>query len=101
MPLSTEFAVADGTRKAAVIRPERIRFGTANDAASLPATVESVVYGGTMIRYVSRAGKQRIDVVAVNRGDAPRQPGNVAYLTWDPKDFLLVEAPASKEAAKI
>jgi len=99
MPLVTENAIADGTRKAAVIRPERVRFAAANDAGALPATVESVLYGGTMIRYVTRAGNQRIDVVAVNSGDAPRQPGEDAYLTWDPKDFLLVEAPADKKAA--
>jgi ABC-type Fe3+/spermidine/putrescine transport system ATPase subunit len=98
MPLATEVPVADGTRKAAVIRPERVNFGMAEDPAAIPAIVESVLYGGTMIRYVTRAGNQRIDVVAVNRGGAPRQPGESAYLTWDPKDFLLVEEPAKKKA---
>jgi spermidine/putrescine ABC transporter ATP-binding subunit len=98
--LATEVAAPDGTRKAAVIRPERVRFGSAADATALPATIESVVYGGTMIRYVTRAGNQRIDVVVVNRGDAPRQPGDAAYLTWDPKDFLLVESLAIQESRK-
>ena len=101
IPLSAGLSVADGARKAAVIRPERVGFATADDKVTLRVTIESVLYGGTMIRYLTRAGSQRIDVVVVNSGDAPRQPGEAAYLTWDPKDFLLVEAPAAvKEARK-
>lgn len=96
IPFHTDHAVADGTRKAAVIRPERVRFATAEDKGALPATVESVLYGGTLIRYAMRAGDQRIDVVAVNQGEAPRQPGDATYLTWDPKDLRLVEAPSAK-----
>ncbi|WP_083413967.1 hypothetical protein [Paracoccus pantotrophus] len=49
-----------------------------------------------MIRYAMRTGNQRIDVVAVNQGDSPRQPGEATYLTWDPKDLRLVEPPAAK-----
>lgn len=98
MPLAAAAAggIADGARKVAVIRPERVRFGAAEDPETLPVTVESVLYGGTLIRYVTRAGDQRIDVVAVNRGEAPHEPGEAVYLTWDPKDFLLVDAPGTR-----
>lgn len=95
IPLGAENAGVDGTRKAAIVRPERIRFGTAGDPMAIPASVESVLYGGTMIRYSTRAGKQRIDVVAMNNGGVPHQTGESVHLTWDPKDFLLVEAPAN------
>lgn len=82
---------ADSRPKAAVIRPERIKFGTANDALAVPAIIESVIYGGTMIRYVTRSGNQRIDVAAVNRGEGCRIAGETVHLTWDPSDFMIVE----------
>ncbi|PWE53714.1 polyamine ABC transporter ATP-binding protein [Metarhizobium album] len=95
IPLQMHGAVEEGARKAAIVRPERIRFGTGNDSLAVPAVVESVLYGGTMIRYATRAGEQRIDVVAVNDGGAPRQPGETVHLIWEPKDFLLVDATAN------
>lgn len=97
MPIATEPGIADGTRKTAVIRPERVKFATADTKGALAANVESVLFGGTMIRYVTRAGNQRIDVVSVNNGEAPRQPGEAIFLTWDQKDLLLVEGTAAKD----
>jgi len=93
IPLESVAAVSDGGRQAAIIRPERIRFATANDTMAIPATVESVLYGGTMIRYATRVGTQRIDVVVVNNGTKPREAGEPVQLAWDAKDFLLVDAP--------
>lgn len=81
--------------KSAVIRPERINFGAATDGDALPAVIESVVYGGTMIRYVTRSGDQRIDVAAVNRGERCRAVGEAVHLTWDPRDFMIVESQTS------
>jgi spermidine/putrescine transport system ATP-binding protein len=95
IPLKAEYPEEVGTRKTAIIRPERVKFVAANTANSLHATIESVLYGGTMIRYATSAGGQRIDVVAVNSGNAPHEPGEPVYLTWDPKDFLLVDTPAT------
>jgi ABC-type Fe3+/spermidine/putrescine transport system ATPase subunit len=80
--------------KVAVVRPERINFGTAEDVHALPAVIESVSYGGTMIRYVTRSGNQRIDVAVVNRGDACRGVGETVHLTWNPSDFMIVEPQA-------
>ncbi|NTA50023.1 ABC transporter ATP-binding protein [Agrobacterium tumefaciens] len=91
VPLAVKPADPSGARKTAIIRPERIRFTAASDLNSLSATVETVLYGGTMIRYAVRAGNQRIDVVAVNDGNPPRHPGDTVNLLWEPKDFLLVE----------
>jgi putative spermidine/putrescine transport system ATP-binding protein len=90
IPVSSPHS-GDHVRKAAVIRPERIKLGTEHEPGALPAVIDSVVYGGTMIRYVTRAGSQRIDVAAVNRGEACRAVGQTVYLTWSPSDFMLVE----------
>ena len=47
-----------GSRMAAVIRPERISFASADKAGAVPANIESVVYGGSIIRYIVRIGRR-------------------------------------------
>ncbi|RVH62692.1 ABC transporter ATP-binding protein [Sinorhizobium meliloti] len=91
LPLAVPLPDPSGTRKTAIIRPERIRFTVANDPNAIKAVVETVLFGGTMIRYAVRAGEQRLDVVAVNDGNPPRHTGELVHLAWDPKDFLLVD----------
>jgi putative spermidine/putrescine transport system ATP-binding protein len=80
-----------GGKKALVIRPERIAVGDPS-AEGIPARIESVLYGGVMIRYVMRAGDERIDVLETNRGTPPRAVGDSVSLAWDTKDALLIDS---------
>jgi spermidine/putrescine ABC transporter ATP-binding subunit len=86
-----EAASMTGRKKALVIRPERIAIGDLS-SGGIPARIESVLYGGLMIRYVTRAGDERIDVLETNRGTPPRAVGDSVSLAWDTKDVLLIDS---------
>jgi spermidine/putrescine ABC transporter ATP-binding subunit len=93
LALADDQVATSGSRMAAVIRPERISFASADKAGAVPANIESVVYGGSIFRYIVRIGGERLDVLEVNRGHAPRQPGEAVFLSWEAADLLLIDAP--------
>jgi len=89
-PLATRAAA--GRKVLVGIRPESLRLG--QDAISIPADVEEVMFGGALTRvllHAAAAPETKFDVrlSGDGRGQAPTA-GDRVHLTFDPADAVIV-----------
>ena len=99
-------AIADGSKAALVVRPERLRIGAAEDAAdagpvptglnSVRASVRDALYLGSTRKYELTLHDGQTATVRrqVGDGEPEWQPGDQVGLTWAIDDAVLVSDPA-------
>jgi spermidine/putrescine transport system ATP-binding protein len=94
-----------GAAATVMVRPERVRVGAAEapdtGGASIPVTVDSIVFQGAVLRFALRAsdGTSLVSLVAPGSEAAGLRPGTATHASWDPGAARLLPPAPSIPAA--
>jgi putative spermidine/putrescine transport system ATP-binding protein/spermidine/putrescine transport system ATP-binding protein len=96
---TTDTLPAEGSTATVAVRPEKIAIDGKEAAHAAPAgpgknrlsaQVESVIYSGTALTYLLRAGDLSLKVFAQNTSGRPLDTGTEVMLTWEPHHSVVV-----------
>ena len=87
-----------GTAAVVMVRPERVRIGTASDRPeAFPATLVDVVFQGPVVRCALRAadGTELVAHLGPADGTVPLAPGLAVFVDWEPDAPRLLPPAAA------